>query len=86
MFEMCKVAVVILSPRCFPMKNLKFRNILFRPLLFPDESGKRVPGAWPHLRLIHPPLISDASDRGVPGNDDFCILFAPKATVQVVNR
>ncbi|XP_004681644.1 PREDICTED: autophagy-related protein 2 homolog B [Condylura cristata] len=50
--------------------------------LFPDESGHVSQGPDPTYTPFTPHLISDAV-RAVPTeNDDFCILFAPKAAIQ----
>uniref|UniRef100_A0A673TVZ0 Autophagy related 2B n=1 Tax=Suricata suricatta TaxID=37032 RepID=A0A673TVZ0_SURSU len=50
--------------------------------LFPDESGNvsQEPGPA-HTSLTHH-LISDVMTGAPAENDDFCILFAPRATVQ----
>ncbi|XP_006839573.1 PREDICTED: autophagy-related protein 2 homolog B [Chrysochloris asiatica] len=50
--------------------------------LFPDESGNvsREPGAV--YATFPPHWISDAMTGAPPENDDFCILFAPKAAIQ----
>ncbi|XP_037687836.1 autophagy-related protein 2 homolog B isoform X2 [Choloepus didactylus] len=51
--------------------------------LFPDESGNVSQEPGPTCASFTHHLISDAV-TGVPTeNDDFCILFAPKATIQV---
>ncbi|XP_058511204.1 autophagy-related protein 2 homolog B [Ochotona princeps] len=50
--------------------------------LFPDESGNMSQEPGPSYDSFTPHLISDAM-TGVPTeNDDFCILFAPKAALQ----
>ncbi|XP_040831039.1 autophagy-related protein 2 homolog B isoform X2 [Ochotona curzoniae] len=50
--------------------------------LFPDESGNVSQEPGPSYDSFTPHLISDAM-TGVPTeNDDFCILFAPKAALQ----
>ncbi|XP_066200487.1 autophagy-related protein 2 homolog B [Saccopteryx leptura] len=50
--------------------------------LFPDESGNVSQESGPTCASFTPHLISDAM-TGVPTeNDDFCILFAPRATIQ----
>ncbi|XP_054423037.1 autophagy-related protein 2 homolog B isoform X1 [Pteronotus mesoamericanus] len=50
--------------------------------LFPDESGNASQEPGPTYASFTHHLISDAM-TGVPTeNDDFCILFAPRATIQ----
>lgn len=53
--------------------------------LFPDESGNvsQEPGP-PYTSFTHH-LISDAMAGAPTENDDFCILFAPRANIQVIN-
>lgn len=53
--------------------------------LFPDESGNvsQEPGP-PYTSFTHH-SVSDAMARVPTENDDFCIIFAPRANVQVIN-
>ncbi|KAM6201704.1 LOW QUALITY PROTEIN: autophagy-related protein 2 homolog B [Rhynchocyon petersi] len=50
--------------------------------LFPDESGNASQEPGPTSTSFSHPLISDATAGGPSENDDFCILFAPKAATQ----
>ncbi|XP_036173653.1 autophagy-related protein 2 homolog B isoform X10 [Myotis myotis] len=50
--------------------------------LFPDESGNVSQEPGPTYASFTPHLISDAVPGVSTENDDFCILFAPRATVQ----
>jgi hypothetical protein len=53
--------------------------------LFPDESGNVSQEPGPAYASFTHHLINDAM-TGVPTeSDDFCILFAPKAAIQVIN-
>ncbi|XP_060036979.1 autophagy-related protein 2 homolog B isoform X3 [Erinaceus europaeus] len=50
--------------------------------LFPDESGNVSQEPRPTYTPFTHHLISDAVTGVPPENDDFCILFAPKANIQ----
>lgn len=53
--------------------------------LFPDESGNVPQEPGPTYSSFTHHSIGDVM-TGVPTeNDDFCILFAPRATIQVIN-
>ncbi|XP_038604419.1 autophagy-related protein 2 homolog B isoform X4 [Tachyglossus aculeatus] len=49
--------------------------------LFPDESGSASPDPSPTYTSFTHHMISDAMTDAPSENDDFCILFAPKAAV-----
>uniref|UniRef100_A0A8C6D5S5 Autophagy related 2B n=1 Tax=Moschus moschiferus TaxID=68415 RepID=A0A8C6D5S5_MOSMO len=51
--------------------------------LFPDESGNVSQEPGPTYSSFTHHLISDAVTGMPTENDDFCILFAPRATIQV---
>ena len=53
--------------------------------LFPDESGNVSQEPGPAYTSFTHHLISDAMAGAPTENDDFCILFAPRATIQVIN-
>lgn len=53
--------------------------------LFPDESGNVSQEPGPTYASFTPHLVSDAVPGAPIEHDDFCILFAPRATVQVIN-
>ncbi|EDL97600.1 rCG27761, isoform CRA_b [Rattus norvegicus] len=50
--------------------------------LFPDESGNASQESSPAYPPLTPHLIGDTVTGATAENDDFCILFAPKAAVQ----
>ncbi|KAB1278140.1 Autophagy-related protein 2-like protein B [Camelus dromedarius] len=50
--------------------------------LFPDESGNVSQEPGPTYTSFTHHLISDAVTGAPTENDDFCILFAPRATIQ----
>ncbi|XP_072819773.1 autophagy-related protein 2 homolog B isoform X1 [Vicugna pacos] len=50
--------------------------------LFPDESGNVSQEPGPTYASFTHHLISDAVTGAPTENDDFCILFAPRATIQ----
>ncbi|XP_042800155.1 autophagy-related protein 2 homolog B isoform X1 [Panthera leo] len=50
--------------------------------LFPDESGNVSQEPGPAYTSFTHHLISDAMTGAPTENDDFCILFAPRATIQ----
>ncbi|CAH6851094.1 autophagy-related protein 2 homolog B isoform X2 [Phodopus roborovskii] len=50
--------------------------------LFPDESGNVSQEPSPAYASLPHHLISDAMTGAPTENDDFCILFAPKAAIQ----
>lgn len=51
--------------------------------LFPDESGNVSQEPSPAYASLTHHLISDTMAGAPTENDDFCILFAPKAAIQV---
>ncbi|XP_006735847.1 autophagy-related protein 2 homolog B [Leptonychotes weddellii] len=53
--------------------------------LFPDESGNTSQEPGPPYPSFTHHLISDAMAGAPTENDDFCILFAPRANIQVIH-
>lgn len=53
--------------------------------LFPDESGNLSQEPSPAYATFTPNMIKEVIGDAPSENDDFCILFAPKAVISVRN-